>query len=78
MRRVLNLLQSTHMAHGIVDEESTYLTAGAPLSADVTTVQEWLFNASFKDAYQRIQVCLSHVLSQYLCCGERHQHFRML
>jgi replication factor C subunit 3/5 len=57
MRRVLNLLQSTHMAHGIVDEESTYLTAGAPLSADVTTVQEWLFNASFKDAYQRIQVC---------------------
>eukprot|EP01084_Bolivina_argentea_P178784 309023_1 len=51
MRRVLNLLQSTHMAHGFVGENTTYLTAGAPLQSDVVLIQELLFSSSFPNAY---------------------------
>jgi replication factor C subunit 3/5 len=51
MRRVLNLLQSTHMAHREVTETTAYLTAGAPLEADLDVAQELLFSSAFKDAY---------------------------
>lgn len=54
MRRVLNLLQSTAMSSGVVDEKSVYMTSGAPLPRDVDTVMEWLLNLDFKEAYENL------------------------
>lgn len=58
MRRVLNLLQSTAMSHGTVDEAAVYLTSGAPLPADVDQILAWLLNAPFEQAWRDIvQLC---------------------
>ncbi|CAM9642299.1 unnamed protein product [Chrysoparadoxa australica] len=54
MRLVLNLLQSTHMAYQKVNEENVYLCAGAPLTRDLDSMQDWLFNADYKGAYDNI------------------------
>jgi replication factor C subunit 3/5 len=58
MRRVLNLLQSTSMSSHVVDETSVYLTSGAPLPQDVTTILDLLLNHSFQVAYtQIVEMC---------------------
>jgi len=58
MRRVLNLLQSTAMANGVVDAKSVYLTSGAPLPDDMRTILDLLFNHTFRTAYENIsQLC---------------------
>uniref|UniRef100_A0A6V2BL58 AAA+ ATPase domain-containing protein n=1 Tax=Ditylum brightwellii TaxID=49249 RepID=A0A6V2BL58_9STRA len=54
MRRVLNLLQSTAMSSEIVDETSVYLTSGAPLPEDITTILDLLLNHPFRHAYEQI------------------------
>lgn len=54
MRRVLNLLQSTAMSSGLVDEKSVYMTSGAPLPRDVDMTMEWLLNLEFKEAYEKL------------------------
>jgi replication factor C subunit 3/5 len=54
MRRVLNLLQSTSMSSTIVDEESVYLTSGAPLPSDMKIILDLLLNASFAHATKDI------------------------
>lgn len=60
MRRVLNLLQSTAMSSELVDEESVYLTSGAPLPHDMQTIFKLLMNDSFQSAYEQIfTMCFS-------------------
>mmetsp|Transcript_10985 Transcript_10985/g.25517 ORF Transcript_10985/g.25517 Transcript_10985/m.25517 type:complete len:283 (-) Transcript_10985:215-1063(-) len=54
MRRVLNLLQSTAMASDVVDEDSVYLTSGAPLPKDMESILDWLLNSKFQSANERI------------------------
>ncbi|CAM9590378.1 unnamed protein product [Ectocarpus sp. 6 AP-2014] len=54
MRRVLNLLQSTHMAYQKVDERHAYLCAAAPLKEDMEYIRNALLTASFKDAFDGI------------------------
>ncbi|CAM9301776.1 unnamed protein product [Phaeothamnion confervicola] len=54
MRRVLNLLQSTHMAYGKVTEEYAYLCAACPLTTDMDQIQKWLLNGTFKETYGKI------------------------
>jgi len=56
MRRVLNLLQSTSMSSTTVDEESVYLTSGAPLPSDMKIILDLLLNATFENAYTAIVI----------------------
>eukprot|EP01041_Mallomonas_annulata_P004059 gene4060-8074_t len=51
LRRVLNLLQSTNMAYPNVNEETVYLTAGAPLPAKMDELFQSLMNDDFLTAY---------------------------
>lgn len=54
MRRVLNILQSCHMAFPQVTEDSVYLTTGNPLPRDIEALVNWLFNEEFEAAYRKI------------------------
>lgn len=54
MRRVLNLLQSTAMGSGVVDEKSVYQTSGAPLPIDVDQIMDWLMNHKFNEGCEQI------------------------
>ncbi len=54
MRRVLNLLQSTHMAYPEVSEETVYLTAGAAIPKVIEGLLISLLNDSFQDSYNLI------------------------
>jgi len=47
MRRVLNLLQSTHMAYPEVNEESVYLTASAASPSVIESIFYYYFSVSF-------------------------------
>ena len=60
MRRVLNLLQSTHMSAEIIDQPSVYLTAGAPLPSDMNKILDLLLNEKFQTALTEIYtMCLT-------------------
>lgn len=52
MRRALNVLQSTAMAHDEVNEDSVYSCTGQPLPNDVAKIVEWMLNEDFTTAYQ--------------------------
>ena len=54
MRKVLNVLQSTHMAHGRVTEDSVYTCVGHPLKSDITNIVKWLLNDDFTTAFRSI------------------------
>lgn len=54
MRRVLNLLQSTTMSAGEVNESSVYSTSGDPLPADMETILDILMNDAFQSAHGKI------------------------
>ena len=54
MRRVMNLLQSTSMSYGLIDESSVYLTSGAPLPANVDIIARSLFNDNFVTASKTV------------------------
>lgn len=54
MRRVLNLLQSTHMAYPQLNEESVYLTAGAAIPAVIKDLLHSLLNDTFEVAYSKL------------------------
>jgi len=54
MRRVLNLLQTAHMAYPEVDEQAVYLTAGAAVPAVVDGMFAALLNEPFTRAYSTI------------------------
>ena len=51
MRRALNILQSTSMAHDEVNEQTVYLCTGQPLPNDITQIVEWMLNQGFSTAY---------------------------
>ena len=55
LRRVLNLLQSCHMAYPQVNEESIYLTAGAAVPAIIEGMLKILLNATFQVAHDHIR-----------------------
>jgi replication factor C subunit 3/5 len=54
MRRVLNLLQSTHMAYPQVSEETVYLTAGAAVPKIIEGLLKSLLNDTFLNCYNLI------------------------
>ena len=60
MRRVLNLLQATHLSYETVDEEVVYLTAGAAVPKVIEQMFNSLMTDPFETAYQTLyQVSLS-------------------
>ncbi|XP_028681279.1 replication factor C subunit 5 [Erpetoichthys calabaricus] len=54
MRRSLNILQSTHMAYGVVTEETVYMCTGHPLKSDIANILDWMLNKDFTTAYNNI------------------------
>lgn len=54
MRKVLNVLQSTHMAYGEVTEDNVYTCVGHPLKSDITNIVKWLLNENFTSAYKKM------------------------
>ncbi|XP_076845930.1 replication factor C subunit 5 [Brachyhypopomus gauderio] len=54
MRRSLNILQSTHMAYGKVNEETVYTCTGHPLRSDIANILDWALNKDFSTAYKQI------------------------
>ncbi|KAH1023691.1 hypothetical protein HUJ05_003298 [Dendroctonus ponderosae] len=55
MRKVLNVLQSTWLAHKNVNEDTVYTCVGHPLRKDIENMVNWLLNEDFKKAYHNIQ-----------------------
>ena len=55
MRKVLNVLQATSMAHDTVNEENVCSSTGSPLSSDIKNVLDWLMNATVKDCFENIR-----------------------
>ena len=51
MRKALNILQSTSMAHTEVNEETVYTCTGRPKKQDIEKILEWLLNNDFGTAY---------------------------
>ncbi|XP_015793301.1 replication factor C subunit 5-like [Tetranychus urticae] len=71
MRKVINLLQSTHLGFDVVDELNVYLCCGQPLKADIESVLECLLTMPFKDSQRRLitiqkekGIALQDILSQ--------------
>ncbi|CAF1231084.1 unnamed protein product [Rotaria sp. Silwood1] len=54
MRRALNILQSTHMASGLVTETSVYECVGHPSKNDIKIIINVLLNENFTVASQRL------------------------
>lgn len=54
MRRALNILQSTSMAHDQVDEDNVYTCVGHPLRRDIENVVNWLLNEAFITTYNNM------------------------
>ena len=71
MRRALNILQSTSMAHDEVSEKTVYLCTGQPLPSDIAQIVEWMLNLDFSTAYNSecVAVYLKSVVgaSAYTC-----------
>eukprot|EP00741_Cyanophora_paradoxa_P007176 tig00001085_g6944.t1 len=55
MRRILNNLQSTYMASGIVNSENVYLCTGNPLPKDIESMGYLLLNTPFQEAQDGVQ-----------------------
>lgn len=55
MRRVINVLQSTWLAFGLVNENNVYSCVGHPLPIDIRNIANWLLNDSYQIAYSKIQ-----------------------
>ena len=54
MRRVLNLLQSAHVAYPEIDEEQVYLCAGAAMPSVIERLLKSLLNDDFDKAYKNV------------------------
>ncbi|XP_011432740.2 replication factor C subunit 5-like [Crassostrea angulata] len=54
MRKALNILQSTHMAHDVVNEDNVYTCVGHPLRRDIENIINWVLNENFTSAYNNI------------------------
>ena len=54
MRRILNVLQSCHMAHGEISEETVYNCTGKPLPRDIKSVFDSLMNAPIQQTFELV------------------------
>lgn len=54
MRKALNILQSTYLAFGKVNEENVYNCVGHPSKNDMINVMNWMLNDNFNNAYARM------------------------
>lgn len=54
MRKVINLLQSTSMAHDKIDEDNVYVCCGQPRKDDIRMIIESLVTDSFNECYRKI------------------------
>ncbi|KAJ8666946.1 hypothetical protein QAD02_008608 [Eretmocerus hayati] len=54
MRRVLNVLQSTWLAYGLVNEDNVYSCVGHPLPVDIKNIINWLLNENYQMAYSKV------------------------
>lgn len=54
MRKVINLLQSTSMAHDLVDAHNVYTCCGQPRKEDIELIMNCLVTESFNACYQKI------------------------
>lgn len=66
LRRVLNLLQSSHLAFRHIDEREVYLTAGAVLPETIQSILNILLNSSFNDCYNSISTVSIPSISYFL------------
>ena len=69
MRRALNILQSTSMAHDEVSEKTVYLCTGQPLPSDIAQIVEWMLNLDFSTAYNSECVVVYNIICTTLCRG---------
>jgi replication factor C subunit 3/5 len=54
MRKILNILQATHMSFGKVESDLVYQTTGQPLPADINTILNDLLNENTATAYAKV------------------------
>jgi replication factor C subunit 3/5 len=54
MRKALNIMQSTHLAFNLVNEENVYNCVGHPSKNDMLQVINWLLNDDFSTIYNRL------------------------
>ncbi|CAK8692773.1 unnamed protein product [Clavelina lepadiformis] len=54
MRKALNILQSTSMAHDKVTEDTVYTCTGHPKRNDIEDILEWILNKDFTTAYRNV------------------------
>lgn len=54
MRRVLNILQSTHSAYETIDGNAVYQCTGSPMPGDISTILDILLNADTTTAFREI------------------------
>ena len=66
MRRVLNIMQSTSAAYGVVNETNVYMTTGQPQPKDIERIVSWLLEQDYSLAYQCIQLHSHHYEQIYL------------
>jgi len=59
MRRVINVLQSTHMSSNLVDEASVYKCTGSPLPQDIEFILRSLLEEDFSAGVQSIWELMS-------------------
>jgi len=55
MRKTINILQSTHMAYGLVNLDNIYLCTGNPLPSDIEQILYWMLNDDYSEAYKSIK-----------------------
>ncbi|EQC40585.1 replication factor C subunit 3/5 [Saprolegnia diclina VS20] len=71
MRRILNILQATSMAHDEVNEANVYLCTGNPLPADMTALCNWLWTAPFEES---VKQCMAMQLQKGYATTDILQH----
>lgn len=71
LRKVINLLQSTSMAHDKIDENTVYTCCGQPKKEDIRTIITSLINDSYNDCYKKISklqrdqgIALQNIITQ--------------
>merc|ERR1719295_1925915 len=55
MRRCLNIMQSAHTAHNVVNEETVHECTGSPRDIDIKEILHFLLNKDFKAAFDGIR-----------------------
>lgn len=54
MRKILNILQATHMSFGRVESDFVYQTTGQPLPSDIKTILNNLLNEDTASAFAKV------------------------